>query len=108
MRREFEEWAQHEGLIVRRREDKPDQYLVMETQRRWLVWQAALASAGTSESPRKVRAQKPENTVQPHEAVVRNRVLNEVLDAFSNLDDGDGLDAAMKVLRDMKKERSQT
>ena len=43
MRQAFEAWAQRDGHIVRRREDKPDEYLVFETQRRWLIWQAALA-----------------------------------------------------------------
>ena len=43
MRQAFEAWAQRDGHIVRRREDKPEEYLVYETQRRWLIWQAALA-----------------------------------------------------------------
>ena len=42
MRSAFEAWAQKDGQIVRRREDKPEEYLVYETQRRWLIWQAAL------------------------------------------------------------------
>ena len=44
MRSAFEAWAQRDGHIVRRREDKPEEYLVFETQRRWVIWQAALAS----------------------------------------------------------------
>jgi hypothetical protein len=43
MRSAFEAWAQRDGHIVRRREDKPEEYLVYETQRRWVIWQAALA-----------------------------------------------------------------
>ena len=43
MRSAFEAWAQREGHITRRREDKPEEYLVFETQRRWVIWQAALA-----------------------------------------------------------------
>ena len=43
MREAFEAWAQRDGHITRRREDKPEEYLVFETQRRWVIWQAALA-----------------------------------------------------------------
>lgn len=107
MRTEFEAWAHAEGLIVRRREDKPEQYLVMETQRRWVIWQAALASAGTPDVIEKARIPKRDTAFQEDEALVRNRVLNEVLDAFSELDDNDGLDTALKVLEQMRKERSQ-
>ena len=48
MRNAFEAWAQREGHIVRRREDKPEEYLVYETQRRWVIWQAALAHGAKS------------------------------------------------------------
>jgi hypothetical protein len=51
MRSAFEAWAQRDGHIVRRREDKPEEYLVYETQRRWVIWQAALAhGAKTAEA----------------------------------------------------------
>ena len=40
MRPAIEAWAQRDGHIVRRREDKPDEYLIFETQRRWVIWQA--------------------------------------------------------------------
>ena len=55
MRQAFEAWAQRDGHIVRRREDKPEEYLVYETQRRWLIWQAALAHGqkAAAEAPQK-------------------------------------------------------
>jgi hypothetical protein len=109
MRQAFEAWAQRDGHIVRRREDKPEEYLVYETQRRWLIWQAALT-----------HGQKPVDAVQhtapaaepqkmlADEAAVRNRVLNEVLDAFSELDDNAGVEGLVKVIQSLKKKsRSQ-
>ena len=58
MRSAFEAWAQRDGHIVRRREDKPDEYLVFETQRRWVIWQAALAHGKTAAATTKIAAQK--------------------------------------------------
>jgi predicted FMN-binding regulatory protein PaiB len=110
MRQAFEAWAQRDGHIVRRREDKPEEYLVFETQRRWLIWQAALAHGQAAAEA----AQKPAQTdAQPQkmvadEAAVRNRVLNEVLDAFSELDDNAGVEGIVKVIQGLKKKaRSQ-
>jgi hypothetical protein len=119
MRNAFEAWAQRDGHIVRRREDKPDEYLVFETQRRWVIWQAALAHGKTTAS--KTTAQKttakdavaepaqapPQKTqvVAPDEAAMRNRVLNEVLDAFSDLDDTAGIEGVLKVIQGLKKKQ---
>src|SRR4051812_31449511 len=111
MRNAFEAWAQRDGHIVRRREDKPDEYLVFETQRRWVIWQAALAHGKSAAATSKYTAQKaaakeaaavpavPARSVPqgiqhitPDEAAVRNRVLNEVLDAFGELDESAGIE----------------
>jgi hypothetical protein len=120
MRNAFEAWAQRDGHIVRRREDKPEEYLVFETQRRWVIWQAALAHGKTAaasgrggaakaskeaESPR-VGAQKAATQVEPDEAAVRNRVLNEVLDAFSGMDNGAGIEGVLKVIQGLKKKQN--
>jgi hypothetical protein len=116
MRNAFEAWAQRDGHIVRRREDKPDEYLVFETQRRWVIWQAALAhgksAAATPKAAAKpaakeaapVTAQKALSAT-PDEAAMRNRVLNEVLDAFSDLDDAAGIEGALKVIQSLKKKQ---
>ncbi|WP_230515340.1 hypothetical protein [Janthinobacterium sp. EB271-G4-3-1] len=58
MRTAFEAWAQRDGHIVRRREDKPDEYLIFETQRRWVIWQAALTHGKTAAKPRVSAAEK--------------------------------------------------
>lgn len=115
MRSAFEAWAQRDGHIVRRREDKPDEYLVFETQRRWVIWQAALAhgksAAATAKfaSAKAPGAQQPETEraapVAPDEATVRNKVLNEVLDAFSDLDETDGIEGVLKVIQGLKKKQ---
>lgn len=116
MRNAFEAWAQRDGHIVRRREDKPDEYLVFETQRRWVIWQAALAHGKTAAAPAKSAAPKvapkeiaePARTASPvssDETAVRNRVLNEVLDAFSDLDDSAGIDGVLKVIQGLKKKQ---
>ncbi|MEJ7806948.1 MAG: hypothetical protein WKG03_13630 [Telluria sp.] len=117
MRTAFEAWAQRDGHIVRRREDKPDEYLVFETQRRWVIWQAALAHGKTAAattkyaapkigakeaSPESVRAAAPATS---DESAVRNRVLNEVLDAFSDLDDTAGIEGVLKVIQGLKKKQ---
>ena len=59
MRNAFEAWAQRDGHIVRRREDKPEEYLVFETQRRWVIWQAALAHGRAAVALPKPPAAKP-------------------------------------------------
>jgi hypothetical protein len=122
MRNAFEAWAQRDGHIVRRREDKPDEYLVFETQRRWVIWQAALAhgksAAATAKfasqktvakevaaEPARPVSQKAPTQVAPDEAAVRNRVLNEVLDAFSDLDDNSGIEGVLKVIQGLKKKQ---
>ncbi len=121
MRNAFEAWAQRDGHIVRRREDKPEEYLVFETQRRWVIWQAALAHGKSAAATPKATAAKPaiketppeparptaQKSLQgsPDEAAMRNRVLNEVLDAFSDLDDTAGIEGALKVIQSLKKKQ---
>lgn len=115
MRTAFEAWAQRDGHIVRRREDKPDEYLVFETQRRWVIWQAALAHGKAAAATPKAAAKSASKEVaaetarpQPvaaDESAVRNRVLNEVLDAFSELDDSAGIDGVLKVIQGLKKKQ---
>lgn len=117
MRNAFEAWAQRDGHIVRRREDKPDEYLVFETQRRWVIWQAALAHGKTAATPTKYAAPKAASKEAPadnvraaapatsDETAVRNRVLNEVLDAFSDLDDTAGIEGVLKVIQGLKKKQ---
>ena len=117
MRNAFEAWAQRDGHIVRRREDKPDEYLVFETQRRWVIWQAALAHGKTAAAAPKAPSAKPVATelvadskrapapAPPDESAVRNRVLNEVLDAFSDLDDTAGIEGVLKVIQGLKKKQ---
>ncbi|MFK3738628.1 hypothetical protein [Massilia sp. TN1-12] len=106
MRQAFEAWAARDGHIVRRREDKPEEYLVFETQRRWLIWQAALAHGqkAAAEAPQKAaQADGQPQKMLADEAAVRNRVLNEVLDAFSELDDNAGIEGIVKVIQSLKK-----
>jgi len=103
MRQAFEAWAQRDGHIVRRREDKPEEYLVYETQRRWLIWQAALAHGQKTASEAPSKAEPQPQKMQADEAAVRNRVLNEVLDAFSELDDNAGVEGIVKVIQSLKK-----
>lgn len=108
MRSAFEAWAQREGHIVRRREDKPEEYLVFETQRRWVIWQAALAHGArtAADAPSKfAKDGSPTPAIAPDEAAVRNRVLNEVLDAFSELDDTAGMEGVLKVIQSLKKKQ---
>ncbi|MFC4933191.1 hypothetical protein [Massilia sp. GCM10023247] len=110
MRSAFEAWAQRDGHIVRRREDKPEEYLVYETQRRWVIWQAALAHGAktAAETPSKFAGDTAVKPVQPDEAAVRNRVLNEVLDAFSELDETAGIEGVLKVIQGLKKKQKAT
>lgn len=110
MRSAFEAWAQRDGHIVRRREDKPEEYLVYETQRRWVIWQAALAHGAktAAETPSKFAGDNTVKAVQPDEAAVRNRVLNEVLDAFSELDETAGIEGVLKVIQGLKKKQKAT
>ncbi|HEV7814988.1 MAG TPA: hypothetical protein VGP06_07790 [Janthinobacterium sp.] len=112
MRTAFEAWAQRDGHIVRRREDKPDEYLIFETQRRWVIWQAALThgkTAGKSKTSAVEKAARASAQRSPDissdEAAVRNRVLNEVLDAFTDLDGAAGMDGILKVIQGLKKKQ---
>ncbi|WP_332854288.1 hypothetical protein [Duganella sp. S19_KUP01_CR8] len=119
MRAAFETWAQKDGHIVRRREDKPEEYLVFETQRRWVIWQAALEH-GKTPGGRKTTAQKEAAALEKakaavqrppainsDEAAVRNQVLNEVLDAFSTLGGERGMDDILKVVQGLKKKQQE-
>jgi hypothetical protein len=118
MRSAFEAWAQRDGHIVRRREDKPEEYLVFETQRRWVIWQAALEH-GKTPAGRKTAAQKEAAAAEKaaaarspglqrapawsqDDAVVRNQVLNEVLDAFSRLNGESGMEDILQVIQSLK------
>ncbi|MES2741070.1 MAG: hypothetical protein V4754_08955 [Pseudomonadota bacterium] len=117
MRSAFEAWAQRDGHIVRRREDKPEEYLIFETQRRWVIWQAALThgkpAGKTSKSAAEKKAQAAQAVqrspdISSDEAAVRNQVLNEVLDAFTDLDGAAGMEGILKVIQSLKKkQRSQ-
>lgn len=100
MRNAFEAWAQRDGHIVRRREDKPEEYLVYETQRRWMIWQAALAhGAQEAGTPAQFGAG---HSMPVEEGAVRERVLNEVLDAINMLDDSVGLAGARKMILNLR------
>ena len=107
MRTAFEAWAQREGHITRRREDKPEEYLVYETQRRWVIWQAALThgAKAAAEAPSQFAKEPQAAAVTQDEAAVRNRVLNEVLDAFSELDEAAGMEGVLKVIQGLKKKQ---
>jgi len=124
MRSAFESWAQKDGHIVRRREDKPEEYLVYETQRRWLIWQAALehgktpggrkvakeavdkASTRSATATATATATRPQ-AIASDEAAVRAQVLNEVLDAFSALKskDNTAMDDIMHVIQGLKQKQ---
>lgn len=123
MRTAFETWAQRDGHIVRRREDKPDEYLVFETQRRWVIWQAALEH-GKTPGGRKTAAQKEAAagekamqsarsglqrapTIDSDQAAVRNQVLNEVLDAFATLGGERGMEDILKVIQGLKQKQQK-
>jgi len=122
MRSAFEAWAQRDGHIVRRREDKPDEYLVFETQRRWVIWQAALEhgkspagrksaaqkEAAAAEKAQSARAVQRAPEISSDEAAVRAQVLNEVLDAFSALQGGGGMEDILKVIQTLKQKQTDT
>lgn len=93
MRTAFDAWAQREGQIVRRREDKPEEYLVSETQRRWVIWQAALAHAASVPVPASAAV---------NSAALRERVLDEVLAACAQLDPGASVDDVLKLVASLK------
>ncbi|MDC8757659.1 hypothetical protein [Janthinobacterium fluminis] len=107
MRTAFEAWAQRDGHIVRRREDKPEEYLIFETQRRWVIWQAALTHGKTAGKTTKAARASATRTadISSDEAAVRNKVLNEVLDAFTDLDGAAGMEGILKVIQGLKKKQ---
>lgn len=105
MREAFEAWAQRDGQITRRREDKPDEYLVFETQRRWLIWQAALVHGQDAAEAAKPKRTPTRAKASPDEAAVRTRVLNEVLEAVTSLDGAKGMDGVVKLIHDLKTNR---
>jgi hypothetical protein len=111
MRTTFEVWAQGDGHIVRRREDKPEEYLIFETQRRWVIWQAALthgknAKTAGQKPAASARARAPRApAISSDEAAVRNQVLNEVLEAFTQMGGSDGMEGIVKVVQSLKKKR---
>lgn len=117
MRSAFEAWAQRDGHIVRRREDKPEEYLVYETQRRWLIWQAALEH-GKTPAARKAAAKEAGEkaagaragvqrapVMGADEAAVRNQVLNEVIDAFSGLNGTTAMEDIVNVIQGLKQKQ---
>jgi hypothetical protein len=124
MRSAFEAWAQKDGHIIRRREDKPEEYLVYETQRRWLIWQAALEHgktpggrkaakdavdkgiARTATATATATATRPQ-VIASDEAAVRNQVLNEVMDAFSALKsrENTAMDDILHVIQGLKQKQ---
>ncbi|TWI65093.1 hypothetical protein IP91_02498 [Pseudoduganella lurida] len=119
MRSAFETWAQKDGHIVRRREDKPEEYLVFETQRRWLIWQAALEHGKTPAGRKAAPKEAVEKTaragaaarppvIAADEAEVRTQVLNEVLDAFSALKSRDdtAMDDILHVIQGLKQKQA--
>ncbi|HEX8602171.1 MAG TPA: hypothetical protein VF774_05965 [Pseudoduganella sp.] len=93
-----------------------------ETQRRWLIWQAALEhgktaggrkvakeaveKAGTRSATATATATRPQ-AIASDEAAVRAQVLNEVLDAFSALKsrDNTAMDDIMHVIQGLKQKQ---
>ncbi len=101
MREAFEVWAEREGQIVRRREDKPETYLVFGTQRQWQIWQAALANCAPSVTD-SAMTQSASSVLPVNEAEIRQRVLDEVLVACKRLDPGIGTDGVLKLIEGLK------
>ena len=100
MRTAFEAWAQQDGHIVRRREDKPEEYLVSETQRRWVIWQAALAHGKPTGAGKVLTAKSAVG--KSDEAAARDRVLDEVLNALSALGGTAAMEEILKVIEGLK------
>ncbi|HWJ96138.1 MAG TPA: hypothetical protein VNT33_15535 [Telluria sp.] len=113
MRTAFEAWAQRDGHIVRRREDKPDEYLVYETQRRWMIWQAALSHGATTAE--EVTAKFTKQEIKPEaprvnplsEVIMRERILDEALAALRAVDDSEGLAGARRAIEALKKQKQR-
>jgi len=109
MRSSFEAWALSKGHIVRRRENKPEEYLFADTERCWMIWQAAstYGKTGTPQSL-KVTGQQHAPTASQRlahltsdEASVRNDVLNELLTAFTVLPNELGIADIVKVIKNL-------
>lgn len=116
MRSAFEAWAQRDGHIVRRREDKPDEYLVYETQRRWMIWQAALAHGASSaeevvskftRQPAAVEPPPPPRVNPLSEVIMRERILDEALAALRRVDPNEGVAGARRAIEALKKHKSK-
>ncbi|WP_227470690.1 hypothetical protein [Massilia sp. YMA4] len=102
---------------MRRREDKPEEYLVYETQRRWLIWQAALEHGKTPAARKAAAKEAGEKAVGARagvqrapvmgadEAAVRNQVLNEVIDAFSGLNGTTAMEDIVNVIQGLKQKQ---
>ena len=67
MRLKFEQWALRNGYRIRRREDQPDRYLLVETERLWQIWVVALQ-----------HGQRRRPSLTPA-AALRDKVLDDVL-----------------------------
>jgi hypothetical protein len=113
MRTAFEAWAQRDGHIVRRREDKPDEYLVYETQRRWMIWQAALAHGATTAEEVTSKFAKQEIRPEPpranplSEIIMRERILDEALAALRGVSESEGLAGARRAIEALKKHKQK-
>ena len=107
MRSAFESWASRDGHIVRRREDKPDEYLVFETQRRWVVWQAAIEHGANDTRHGAPKATRSRARALPvvDENALRERVLDEVLDAVVGVGRSTGIDGIVNVIVALKYRR---
>lgn len=105
MREAFEVWAEREGQIVRRREDKPEAYLVFGTQRQWQIWQAALENCASSVVGSAINQSgvSTSSALPANEAEIRQRVLDEVLAACKQLDPGVGADGVLKLIEGLKR-----
>jgi hypothetical protein len=80
MRLAFEQWALRNGNSIRRREDRPDQYLLSETEQRWQIWQTALKYGRGRGKP------APAEHTSGEPAALRDGVLDDVLDVCARMD----------------------
>jgi hypothetical protein len=77
--------------------------LVYETQRRWMIWQAALTHGAQAAAPANFGSKGERAIAVPtDDAAVRERLLNEVLDAINTLDENAGLAGARKVILNLR------
>ena len=75
-----------------------------------MIWQAALTHGKTTPKPRVSAAEKAAKAqraleMSSDEAAVRNKVLNEVLDAFSSADGAAGMEGILKVIQGLKQKQ---